>query len=95
MKRVNGLVWAFVALQSLDGLTTFVAISSGRGTENNPLFDNSVNQHPILAFVIKAAFIGLVLGCWRRFPRMFWSFLWWWLVAVSAIVVIMNIGAIA
>ena len=60
-RDVHVVVGLFCAAQLLDGLTTYVALSSHRFQEGNPLLSGILDSHPLAAFGVKLALAGVVV----------------------------------
>ncbi|HEX6538363.1 MAG TPA: DUF5658 family protein [Candidatus Dormibacteraeota bacterium] len=56
------LVGAFLAMQVLDSVTTAFALSTGRFSEANPLFDHLMAAAPAAGYVFKLAIAVLVVA---------------------------------
>jgi hypothetical protein len=60
-RDVRVVVTLFCAAQLLDGLTTYLALSSHRFQEENPLLSGVLDTHPLVAFAVKLALAGVVV----------------------------------
>jgi len=80
---VRALVGIFLAAQALDGLTTFLALRTGRFEEGNPWLDEAVATHPLLTYVTKFG-IALVIVSALLLIRIRWR-LRDWVLALFAL----------
>ena len=60
-RDVRVVVALFCTAQLLDGLTTYLALSSHRFEEENPLLGGILDTHPAAAFVVKLALAVVVV----------------------------------
>ncbi|MGO8685742.1 MAG: DUF5658 family protein [Candidatus Dormibacteria bacterium] len=60
-RDVRVVVGLFCAAQLLDGLTTYVALSSHRFQEENPLLGGVLDSHPLAALGVKLLLTGIVV----------------------------------
>lgn len=56
------LVGAFLVMQSLDSVTTALALATGRFSEANPLFDHLMTSAPVAGYAFKLAIAVLVVA---------------------------------
>jgi hypothetical protein len=61
-RDVQLMVGLFCAAQLLDGVTTYIALSSGHFQEANPLFGGILDSYPLAAFVVKLLVAAVVVG---------------------------------
>jgi hypothetical protein len=54
-RDVRLLAGAFLAIQVLDAVTTWLALRTPRFTEGNPWLDHAVATHPLLTYAAKLA----------------------------------------
>jgi hypothetical protein len=67
-RDVQVVVGFFCAAQLLDGLTTYIALSSHRFTETNPLLGSLLDSHPLAALGVKLVLAALVVTALLRLP---------------------------
>ncbi len=60
-RDVRVVVTLFCAAQLLDGLTTYLALSSHRFEEENPLFGGVLDTHPAAALGVKLVLAAVVV----------------------------------
>lgn len=61
-RDVRVAVCLFCAAQLLDGLTTYVALSSHHFQEANPLLGGVLDSHPLAALAVKLLLAATVVG---------------------------------
>ena len=60
-RDVRVVVGLFCAAQLLDGLTTYLALSSHRFEEENPLLGGILDRYPLAAFGVKLVLAAVVV----------------------------------
>jgi hypothetical protein len=60
-RDVRVVVALFCAAQLLDGLTTYLALSSHHFQEENPLLSGVLDTYPAMAFAVKLALAAVVV----------------------------------
>jgi hypothetical protein len=88
---VRALVGIFLVAQALDGLTTWLALQSGRFQEGNPWLDEAVASHPLLTYAVKFG-IALVIVVALLLVRFRWRLRNWVLAAFALLSVAAPAG---
>jgi hypothetical protein len=88
---VRALVGIFLAAQALDGLTTWLALQTGRFDEGNPWLDEAVAAHPLLTYATKFG-IALVIVVALLLVRFRWRLRNWVLAAFALLSVAAPAG---
>jgi hypothetical protein len=88
---VRALVGIFLVAQALDGLTTWLALQSGRFQEGNPWLDEAVAAHPLLTYATKFG-IALVIVVALLLVRFRWRLRNWVLAAFALLSVAAPAG---
>jgi hypothetical protein len=60
-RDVRIVVVLFCGAQMLDAVTTYIALSSHRFEETNPLLGPALDSHPLAAFAVKLALAAVVV----------------------------------
>lgn len=84
---VRALVGIFLVAQTLDGLTTWLALRTGRFGEGNPWLDGAVAAHPLLAYATKLG-VALVIVLALLLVRFRWRLRNWVLAAFALLSVV-------
>jgi hypothetical protein len=88
---VRALVGIFLTAQALDGLTTWLALQSGRFQEGNPWLDEAVAAHPLLTYATKFG-IAMIIVVSLLLVRFRWRLRNWVLAAFALLSVAAPAG---